>query len=421
MSLIVEEMKDGASHAQCPEPLYPVEVISDVRRDGLPQYYWRADDPTSPPNNYAGFGLTNGYSTYSCARGDWIHAVGTSPGIGVLYESQISPSGFEYQTFRLTPIGESNTPRIYDDEAHALIDGKYGTNQWLARHDLALSKDIAKIDLGMPVEIDHHSNCDNVGWYQPYWTDSRNKLWVYDWQQNKPLGPIDIRFAQYEISPLGNWLRGGKSGLNRFYELPMLIDSAECPSTTQDHSGWSFDIHGREVFVSKDSSRDMYYLFIPDIDYSVRVDLFSHKLLDWTNHHVASITNPALKGWTLLSTYSQNTRWSDNQLLLVELVPNGRVIRLGNHGVQWWQGTKERSYFCEAWASVDYEGRYIYWGSNDRGTRNLELVRMRIPDEALELMGWKAAPVEPPLPEPIWSPVPLLCRVINGNIEWKLQ
>lgn len=422
--MLIEQLTDGASHEILTEPLYPIEQVSDVRRDGLPQYYWRKDDPESPANNYAGQGMTNGYSTYHCARGNYIHSVGTQPAVGMLYD--------EYGTkIKMTKVGESSTPRLINDFGTVIIDGVYGTNTWLKTLNLVNGGENS-FDAGTAVEIDHHYNTDRFGRYQPFWTDSRNKVWVYDWAEGKKLGPIDIRAAAYEVSPNGVWLRVGKSGMNRFYSLPDLTVYVDCPSTTQDHSAWSFDIFGFECFVGKDSTRDMFYFYDPmyaletqaGTTYSMgRVDLFSHKLIEWTNHHVATITNPALKGWTLLSTYSQGNKWADNQLFFVELVPNGRIIRMGHHSTQWWQGTKERSYFCEAFASLDYEGRYIYWGCNDNGNRNLELVRMRIPDDVLQTLGWIETPQPEPDPEPDPQPEwrPVLGRMTENGMEWKLQ
>ena len=93
-------------------------------------------------------------------------------------------------------------------------------------------------------------------------------------------------------------------------------------------------------------------------------------------NHIGRIYDPAIQGWFFISTYTDSvSNWAANQLFFVELVDETvgpRIWRIAPT-LNAFQG-----YWSEAFASLDFQARYVYWGANWEGASNLELYRARL-------------------------------------------
>jgi hypothetical protein len=153
------------------------------------------------------------------------------------------------------------------------------------------------------------------------------------------------------------------------------------------HSDLALDAEGREVLVFQDIDRDE--LSVLDLESGEVTALwpvdFSHSPIGF---HFSGLAY-GKPGWALVSTYSgarPSATWMDDQVFAMELVPNGRLVRLAHtHSVV--DETQEHDYWAEPHASVDPEFTRVLFTSNwgRSGTGEVEMYMISVPPKAFEL------------------------------------
>lgn len=230
-----------------------------------------------------------------------------------------------------------------------------------------------------------------------------------------------------DISPDGKWLAftdhlgTAASEPNKFYLIadlakgivkPVPLDSfVKNGNKSCGHHGWARTAAGVQVFVYMDNQDDGMKVFDPATgksgQFMTYLDVFGHYSPAPPYGGLHFGRSAPVNGWVLMSTYDCTPRadntwhpWA-NAAVFVELA-TGR----GVFGCK--LATVRNGYFTEADAACDAE--FMYWGGNDDGRDNLELMRERIP----ALTGGTVPPVvvEPPAVDP----VPAL-----GAISWDAQ
>ncbi len=96
--------------------------------------------------------------------------------------------------------------------------------------------------------------------------------------------------------------------------------------------------------------------------------------------HIGRIYDPAVRGWVFLSTYSDAAGgWAANQLFFVEITD----AAAGPHLLRVCPTLNDyQGYWSEAFASLDFAARDVWWGANWSGQARLQLYRARLCD------GW---------------------------------
>ncbi|MFH2006636.1 MAG: hypothetical protein ABI333_08635 [bacterium] len=163
-------------------------------------------------------------------------------------------------------------------------------------------------------------------------------------------------------------------------------------STNCTHSGWAYGLAGEEYHVAFDSCGAANEEITPTCDYIMAVDVndpqgWDNRIgvlyagdLGWGNgNHIGRIYEPHIRGWFLMSTYTDSVDgWAANQLFFVELVAESAGPRL-------WRITPTVTaydgYWAEAFASLDFGAQHVYWGGNWDGADNLELYQATLCDQ----------------------------------------
>lgn len=343
-------------------------------------------------------GLTNGYSKYSCvnATGEYALAFGTQSGISALI--RLSDGQFmgwpqiRLKDKRRNGLGETSAPR-WDlsgrpgTELRLIADGMWSSQDFIVDIDPLKNTQTDIVRGKYKIQMDEHAE-QSARW-RPFST-SEGHIHLLDLQTGE-IHNTGLQSGGHDMSPSGEWLLHYKPRPNRFYRVADLLkgtteSSVVMPTPRHGHDGWAFDRNGREVYIAMDNTNDWYFAFDPAT--GKRTNILHMKELGWkTNYHVARMINPAKKGWFLMATYSREdpaVSWAANQLMMIEIKPaseHPRMWRLGPTYVQYGGGTKGKSYFTEAFASLDPTGNHVYWGCNWLGLDNLELYRMELPKE----------------------------------------
>lgn len=168
-------------------------------------------------------------------------------------------------------------------------------------------------------------------------------------------------------------------------------------STNCTHSGWAWGSGGEELHVAFDSCGASNEEVTPTCDYLMAVDVndpqgWDNRIgilyqgdLGWgIGNHIGRIYDSQVRGWFLMSTYSDQNDWSANQLLFIELVEESALPRL-------WRVAPTlnafEGYWSEAFASLDFGARRVYWGANWSGADNLELYQAQLCDSWWEALA----------------------------------
>ena len=145
------------------------------------------------------------------------------------------------------------------------------------------------------------------------------------------------------------------------------------------HSDLALDSQGRDVLVYQDIDTDHISLLELDTGEITRlwpID-FSHSPIGF--HFSGRAFNKP--GWAVVSTYSgghpQDFTWMDDQVFVVELKPNGRVVRLTHtHSVV--DEDQEHDYWAEPHATVNQDlTRIVFtsnWGRSGSGAVDMYMV-----------------------------------------------
>ena len=150
------------------------------------------------------------------------------------------------------------------------------------------------------------------------------------------------------------------------------------------HSDTALDAQGREVLVYQDI----------DTDHIAMLDLASGAVtplwpIDFTHTSIGlHLSGRAFDrpGWAVVSTYDGDAAshtWMDDQVFLVELRANGRVVRLA-HTRSLVDENQEHDYWAEPQATANRDlSRILFttnWGRS--GTDQVETVLVQVPPEA---------------------------------------
>jgi hypothetical protein len=353
-------------------------------------------------------GLHNGYSHYSCANrtGEYVLAFGTNP-LSILYRladlTSLGPVKSKSGAF----IGDQAEPRWTrrTDEAATVL--YYHVSTILYKQDVLLGSQTEQViyDMGSTFIQTDDNELSNDGRYGCYRLSNGSTI-VFDFQAGQPLaGKITAATVGVDLSPDGQWADVmGLPGGTHYYRIADLADGdTSHPVIRTDrggHGGWGYDSHGNCVNLYQCNDDDWIKAFNPATGEKMKIIHYTE--CGWgMNQHIGRMSNPAMKGWALVSTYSTtDTTWSYNQLFMLEIKPSirtdGTVVPVGDRPRIWrlghtqgnyygnvavTDGTKSSWYFTEAFANVDMEGKHVYWGANWRGQDNLELYRLELPDD----------------------------------------
>jgi hypothetical protein len=149
------------------------------------------------------------------------------------------------------------------------------------------------------------------------------------------------------------------------------------------HGDLGIDAAGREVMVFQDTDNDQ--IAMVDLATGAVTGLFpidfSHSALGF---HVSTraLNRP---GWAVVSTYNgsrpASATWMDDQILLVEMKPGGRVARLA-HTRSIYNEDEEQDYWAEPHASTNADLTRIVFTSNwgRSGTAEVEMFMIVLPE-----------------------------------------
>jgi len=156
-------------------------------------------------------------------------------------------------------------------------------------------------------------------------------------------------------------------------------------SIDETHSGWAFDLQGREMFISQNNRTDdldAIYIKGKNAGYNNRVKVAKHKDFGWVGFHYGKMP-ASKKGWIFINTYSNisykdhDSKWGVNQLVMMELTPieEKPIVWRISPNYNFYDG----NYRDEAPAAINYIGNRIYittnWGksSHSREVYTIEL------------------------------------------------
>ncbi len=135
------------------------------------------------------------------------------------------------------------------------------------------------------------------------------------------------------------------------------------------HGDLALSNDGRDVFVAQDTSTDYITMIYLDTLEEVKLMFIPFQApekggVSYQGFHVSG-NSTKTPGWVLVSTYGRKdkpTYWSDGSLFLLELKEKGKHFRVAHTNARTSKGGKD--YWSEAFATIDRQGKYVYWGSN---------------------------------------------------------
>ena len=135
------------------------------------------------------------------------------------------------------------------------------------------------------------------------------------------------------------------------------------------HGDLALSIDGRDVFVSQDTSTDFFTMIYLDTLEEVNLMVLPFQTpeeggVSAAGYHISG-NSYKTPGWVLVSTYGENkirSHWGDGTLFLLELKENGRHLRVSNTFTN--TAAVDKDYWSEAFAAIDRQGKYVFWGSN---------------------------------------------------------
>jgi len=381
-----------------PDTAITVTRISDV------------DDSGAPSNNF-----TNGYSRWSPANlnGEYVIAFGTD-GRSAIYRLT------DLVIVRTLDVGESNelqwdssgvsgsSTTLYFREGAELRSMDVLTGEEEQIHDFSVDYPSAAEVLN-GVEGAPSSDMRYFAFQICEGMESGGQciglidVVVYDREADAIVGRLSDVESSFptpnfvDISPSGSRIVLGtckESGStpepwNGPYAWSLDFSTRVRLGTDCTHSGWGWGRDGEEYYVSYDSCGAANEEITDTCDYIMAVDVSNPA--GWENRigilyqgdigwgigtHVGRIYNPEIRGWFFLSTYAdEDSAWSANQLLMVEIAlaeDDPKLFRITP------TMNSYEDYWSEAFASVDFDARHLYWGANWNGTDNLELYQARL-------------------------------------------
>lgn len=161
------------------------------------------------------------------------------------------------------------------------------------------------------------------------------------------------------------------------------------------HGDLALSKDGRDVLVTQDNSTD--YVTMVYLDTLEEVNLMfipfqtpAEGGVSYQGFHFSG-NSVATPGWVLVSTYGYSdtaSYWSDGTLFLLELKENGRHFRIAHTNAK---TTKDgnKDYWAEAFATIDRQGKYVFWGTNwgITGKDYADVYRVTLPDGWFEELG----------------------------------
>jgi len=202
------------------------------------------------------------------------------------------------------------------------------------------------------------------------------------------------------ISPLGNYLLAYYD--NHCEHGHLGSDDSPCGLMVYDtslangrgmlrivgHSDTALNAHGEEVLVYQDIDTDsisMLDLAIGEITPLWPID-FSHSAIGF--HFSGQAFR--MPGWVLVSTSNGThppSTWMDDQIFAVELVKDGRVVRLA-HTHSLYDERIEHDYWAEPHASVNRDFSQIVFTSNwgQSGTEEVDMYLIKLPTNWVPLL-----------------------------------
>lgn len=214
---------------------------------------------------------------------------------------------------------------------------------------------------------------------QQYWafmiTDSSFRLQavcVYDLEADSVMGrkttfPDEVNFVTMDIS--------GRHVVIGYDELPMqafhrdFSHEVNLPHGAAGHSDVALTSDNRDVVVYQNVATD--YIALTDLETGneTNLQLIPFDVNPDIGLHISG-NCVAVPGWVLVSTYGalnpppgKRHSWMDNLLYLLELKPDGRIVKLAQ--THCYTGVSPQSrYFAEAFASINRAGTKVVYGSN---------------------------------------------------------
>lgn len=334
-------------------------------------------------------GYTNGYSKYSAVNvtGEYALAFGTTGSVLGVYDLRTcqnrSMAKILTRDGRILGNGELYDPRWdLSNRPGTQYTLMYQVMGCLMRYDVLQDTHTLIYDFGVGTQIaaEGHYDQDANGRYRSLAISGQGGR-VVDMIEKKLL-PVQFPWAA-DVSPSGTWFN--LAGTFHHVDDVLAGDATKgvkAPVTNFGHDGWAYDYNGDEVWLAQDNGSDWWFAYNPKT--RVRTNIFHMTEPGWTfNMHMGRMINPAKKGWFMLASYgTDNAIWSNNQLMMIEVLPAARkprIWRIAPNYTLWGLGTKDATYFQEAFASLSPDGNSILWGCNWRGQDNLELYRVELP------------------------------------------
>jgi hypothetical protein len=225
---------------------------------------------------------------------------------------------------------------------------------------------------------------------------------VYDKQTDSIIGiryPPDITSANkgdFTVSPYGNYVvaRRESNDGTCINVWDMTLSNIVSSTCNGGHSDWAIDVDGNEVKVWQDTQYDNYGMY--DVKTGVRYGLlFACGGSPYCPGIHLSANNYQTPGWAAISTYAPNGMWSDSQLFMIELDRNKAIWKLEpgqsremlspSEDARVWRLAHSHSvgsaYWAQPHATIDHDGKYIYWGSNwDSDGDTIETYMIELPE-----------------------------------------
>ncbi len=158
------------------------------------------------------------------------------------------------------------------------------------------------------------------------------------------------------------------------------------------HGDLALSKDGRDVLVTQDNSTDYVTMVYLDTLEEVNVMFIPFQSpeeggVSYQGFHFSgnSIKTP---GWVLVSTYGFSdtaSYWSDGTLFLLELKENGRHFRVAHTNAKT-SKVGDKDYWAEAFATIDRQGKYVFWGTNwgITGKDYADVYRVTLPENWYE-------------------------------------
>ncbi|HOX44239.1 MAG TPA: hypothetical protein PK668_11605 [Myxococcota bacterium] len=232
---------------------------------------------------------------------------------------------------------------------------------------------------------------------------------TYDRQTDTVLGTLDLdlfhalggqgaelpRPNMVDVSPLGDRVvalfprtdRGDAFDGPHAFALDFTDPLKVCNDET--HGGWAFTAEGDAAYVcqvnnSNWPAADSDTLAYTNLRTGETQTMLYHEDLGWDvgGFHFGRFTDPAIRGWVYLSTYSEpgSASWLRNQAVMLELRPyaeHPRVWRLADTHNDY---PGPDGYPREAYSPISGDGRTVLWGADwPGGDGSVDTYRLRLP------------------------------------------